>query len=114
MLPARAGAAVAQIVSLVSPQRIINMSRPSWFRSLCDVVARSRTRASTLLAQLSDLLRAPDFLRAVAYTGLAVVLAVALLVGHALSNVVLTVPQPPACAGPLQAAFGGHLSRLQD
>ncbi|KAK7936578.1 uncharacterized protein PG986_015016 [Apiospora aurea] len=100
MLLARAGAAVTQAKALVSPRRIVNMSRRSWFRSLCDVFARSRTRASTLLAQLSDLLRAPDLLRAVAYAGLAVVIAVALLVGHALSNVVLNVPQPPACAGP--------------
>ncbi|KAK8017130.1 hypothetical protein PG991_008206 [Apiospora marii] len=61
------------------------------------------SRFGSLCAQVSNLLRAPEFLRAAKYTGLAmgptVALVAALAVTHALGNVVLNVPQPPACAG---------------
>lgn len=61
------------------------------------------SRFGSLCAQASNLLRAPDFLRVAKYTGLvvgpAVALVAALVVAHALGNVVLNVPQPPACAG---------------
>ncbi|KAK8108362.1 hypothetical protein PG984_014163 [Apiospora sp. TS-2023a] len=61
------------------------------------------SRFGSLCAQVPKLLQAPAFLRVSVYTGLGVgaaaALVAALVAAHALNNVVLNVPQPPACIG---------------
>ncbi|KAK7961248.1 hypothetical protein PG988_012462 [Apiospora saccharicola] len=60
------------------------------------------SRFGSLCAQVSNLLRGPGFVRLACYTSLIASLAAlvaVIVVAHALNNVVLNVPQPPACFG---------------